>query len=289
MRPLLLLIGAAALGCGDSAPPDAGGDGMACPVGMHECPSGCRPDDPSDNPATGCRLGCGEACPRPMGGMAVCSAGRCDVVCTAPYVRSGTSCVCMAQTCAMRGVMCGMTDNGCGTPLNCGMCATGQTCTDGQCICMPDDGEPNDTDTMALSLGDFPTMPATTMMFTEYALDAEDDVDFFRVRVQDNMTPMNPVMRVTLSNVPAGSDFELGAWFTCDNPPDASGCDRGTPDTTLGPVGCLGASAAGMDEVQILARCDDSGEEKGGTLLIRVQATTWMNACMPYTLEILVD
>ena len=276
-----------ALGCGGGGSTDGGPgpDATSCPVNMHSCSGSCVADGDND-PATGCRLGCGSACPSPTGGVPICSAGACDVMCTAPYERSGGTCVCMPQSCSARGIQCGMTDDGCGTSVNCGMCGTGQACVDGACACGPDGAEPNEDPTTAFALGDFPTMPDTVMSFAMFSLQSMDDVDFFKVRVVDAELTMNPVMRVTLSNVPAGSDFELGVWFTCDNSPNTSRCDQGTPDTSFGDVGCIGqmSMTGGLDRAQITGFCN--GEEKSGDLIIRVRATTWMNACMPYTLEV---
>ena len=46
-----------------------------------------------------------------------------------------TSCaVCVPKTCSQLGKTCGSVDNTCGTALNCGTCASGKTCTNGNCV-----------------------------------------------------------------------------------------------------------------------------------------------------------
>src|SRR6478736_9709301 len=52
-----------------------------CAAGQHACGAGCITDQAND-PANGCRLGCGAACPTPTMGTASCtSAGTCDFTC----------------------------------------------------------------------------------------------------------------------------------------------------------------------------------------------------------------
>jgi hypothetical protein len=194
--------------------------------------------------------------------------------------------MCRPQTCSERGVQCGMTDNGCGGALDCGMCGTGRECMDNLCVCAADMAEPNERDLDAFMLGTFPDQPDTTMTFDMFALQTAEDVDFYRVNVVDSAMA-NPVIRVELANIPAGSDFQLGAWFRCDAGGDATRCDAGTDDTSFGPRGCISEATGTMPErVQLQTFCDTTSET--GHVIIRVQAAAWMNACMPYELLVSV-
>lgn len=58
-------------------------------------------------------------------------------------VHYGGSC-CVPKTCAGQGQSCGPLDDGCGTTLDCGSCATGDTCLAGTCGCK--DGVKNGTE-----------------------------------------------------------------------------------------------------------------------------------------------
>ncbi|MBW2463642.1 MAG: hypothetical protein JRH11_18470 [Deltaproteobacteria bacterium] len=293
--PALLAAGLLFAGCQTSAVPDAGraDSSVMCGAGLHGCDGMCVPDQVND-PDLGCRLGCGDACPAPSptaSGNAICtSSGRCDVMCTAPYRKVSGRCECVPLTCTQAGAQCGSAvDDGCGGRLACGTCGDGRMCTEtNQCACTVDAAEPNDLEIQAFMLGDFPDTPDTEMTFSAYTLDSDTDVDLYRVRVRDTASA-NPTVRVELRNIPAGSNFELGAWYRCDAGGDATRCDAGTnaTDLTLGPAGCLSEETGIMPErVQLQSFCDT--DDDSGNVIIQVRSTTWMNACMPYELFVSV-
>lgn len=295
---LFLLVSASALsiaGCGDdSSGSDGGGDsGIRCMSGMHDCDGECVTDQIND-PAMGCRRGCGTPCPEPSeGGMATCtSSGLCDVRCTTPYVKEGDNCVCRPQSCSEAGAMCGMgVDDGCGGRIDCGMCGEGRMCDDdNQCVCMVDEAEPNEEELEAYLLGDFPDTPDTMMTFSEFTLNTETDVDIYRVRVRDT-GDASPTLRVELRNIPPASNFELGAFFRCDSSPNTTRCDGSLLGMEMdGPLGrgCVSENPnQDPERVQLQTFCGSSDES--GNLFIEVRSTTWMNACMPYELFVLVE
>lgn len=293
--PALVAGGLLLTACETSDVPDTGREdsSVACGSGLHECDGMCVADQVND-PDQGCSQGCGDPCRAPSpteSGMAICtSSGVCDVQCVAPFRKVGDRCECVPQTCTQAGAQCGNpVDDGCGGRLDCGTCGDGRMCTDmNQCACTVDAAEPNDMELEAFMLGDFPDSPDTEMTFSVYSLDSDTDVDLYRVRVRDTATA-SPTVRVELSNIAPGSNFELGAWYRCDSGGDTTRCDAGTPatDTTLGPVGCLSEEADTTPErVQLQTFCD--GDDESGNLIIEVRSTTWLNACMPYELLVSV-
>jgi formylglycine-generating enzyme required for sulfatase activity len=50
----------------------------------------------------------------------------------------GGYCVCIPDTCQSLDVVCGTFEDGCGNPLECGICGKGLTCVAGKCLCIPD-------------------------------------------------------------------------------------------------------------------------------------------------------
>jgi len=265
-----------------------------CMSGMHPCGTSCVTDQIND-PAMGCRRGCGTPCPVPReGGNATCtSSGLCDVQCTAPFRKMGDMCVCVPMSCSEAGAQCGTAvDDGCGGRIaDCGMCGDGRECDEmNQCGCIIDDAEPNETDLEAFLLGDFPDTPDTMMTFSEFTLNNADDVDIYRVRVRDSGDAA-PTIRVELRNIAPGSNFELGAFYRCDSSPDTTRCDAPVGmtamDTPLG-RGCVSENPAQDPErVQLQTFC--GGGDESGNLYIEVRSTTWMNACQPYELFVLVE
>jgi hypothetical protein len=76
----------------------SGGSVNDCMVPRHVCGGLCV----DNTPGTGCyqSTSC-TACPTPTNGSATCATdGLCDVMCTSPYVKSGTSCNCPTQCCS---------------------------------------------------------------------------------------------------------------------------------------------------------------------------------------------
>lgn len=254
-----------------------------CGPGEHPCGALCV-DDLPDEPLNGCRLGCGEPCPEPEGGHATCSlAGTCDIACDAPFVRDGSACRCEPATCATLGAACGAVDDGCGGTLACGGCASGATCTDGACACVPDAGEPNDVRTETTDLGTLSDSPDSSRTVSEYALGRSDDEDWYRFSITDGTDGGNPQITVTLSAIPSGSDYDLEIFYLCSG--NASVCTAGEAITLMD--GCASRNAGTATETAALGS-ECSGIDDSGLLLVRVLSRTWGGSCDPYTLRVAV-
>ncbi len=52
----------------------------------------------------------------------------------APFCENSCVAGCNAKTCSFLNYECGNTDNGCGSTINCGVCASGKTCSSGRCV-----------------------------------------------------------------------------------------------------------------------------------------------------------
>jgi hypothetical protein len=272
-------------GARDAARPrDAGRDAaVVCDTGEHRCGGGCIPDL-SNDPAMGCRLGCGEACIAPTNGTATCTgAGTCDFTCNSPFRRVGDACMCTPSTCEDLGFMeCGMPDDGCGTPLDCGSCDGGRTCERGLCACPADAHEENDSRSTATVIpGDLDDSTDPDTSVNDFSIHVMRDVDWIRWHVIDGFDlGGNPVITVTLDMLPIGADYDMSAYFVCDSGGDASSCEVGTSDNMVG-RGCRSANVgAGITEsVRIATEC--SGIDEHGFLYVRVDPRT-LAACGDY-------
>lgn len=273
---------------------DGGGGGRdsgttSCPSGEHACGAGCVRDLAND-PANGCRLGCGEPCDAPDMGDAACDmAGMCTWTCEPPFRRMGDTCVCTPTTCDTIGYECGAPDDGCGTPLDCGSCDAGAACTMGRCACTADPLEPNDSNTMPTvrsGLNDADDPPDVILAAN---IDEMRDEDWWSFPITDGTDGGNPRITVTLRNIPIGSDYALSAYYVCGDRTDNSTCAAGAPDNYLG-RGCAGmVSGSGPETVELETDCDRTlSANDDGTLFVRVTAPTWMNTCGNYEVVVRV-
>ncbi len=275
---------------------DAGRDGgrdagpTTCMTGTHLCGAACVPDM-ANMPANGCRLGCGTPCMTPANAMGTCDAmGRCGFTCTAPYVPMGMGCSCTPTSCMALGYECGAPDNGCGEALSCGTCSGGGTCVEGRCGCLPDAAEPNNSNTsaragMRLNDSDDPSFTISGMN-----IHAAGNEDWFAYPVTDGSDGGNPRINVTLSNIPAGADYELVAYYACDTSNDDSSCSAGSPDNFVG-RGCNGAASGSASEtVEITTECANGvfNSDDSGTLYIRVIPRAWSTSCGAYQIDVRV-
>lgn len=291
-------------GAGDTGPPsdsgprtdggprrDAGPVGrdgsVACPGGQHACGAGCITDQPND-PANGCRFGCGEACPTPTMGVAACtSGGACDFSCPLPFHRVGDTCTCAPTTCLAMGYECGSPDDGCGAPLDCGMCSPGAMCLSGTCGCPPDTHENNDSNAVATPEPELTDSADPNVTLSDFTIDHEGDVDWIRFHVVDAFDGGNPHLTVRLYNIPTGSDFDLGVWYVCDGGGDASACSVGTQNNMIG-RGCISSHTGIAEEnVDLPTDCGFLANADG-LMFIRVSAPTFGASCMPYALDVRV-
>jgi hypothetical protein len=246
--------------------------------------------DLANDPANGCRLGCGEACPAPPAGMTSCSpAGTCDFACTPPFVRMGTMCVCTPRTCASMGYECGAPDDGCGTTLDCGSCGTTGTCIDGTCACMPDAAEENDGSSSATMLASYDdSADPPPGVFQDYNIDVATDVDWMRFAITDGTDFGNPQITVALDRIPTGADYALSAFYVCADDPDSTTCAMGTVDNELG-HGCTAVDSSATETVELATDCDDLlSSDDSGTLYVRVRPVTWGGSCAAYRVTVSV-
>lgn len=300
---LLLLSLVVAIGCADggsvgvdsgstrrdAGPRDDAGSGE-CPSGQHGCGGGCI-DDLENLPENGCRVGCGEPCPTPPDGVAVCTdEGMCAFGCEPPFRLVDGECVCAARTCEDMGAMCGAPDDGCGATLDCGACPGDGVCTDGVCGCPLDAQEPNDsfvTVDAAPLLADIPNED-WSMAYTSFGIHAADDVDIYRFHVDDSgaFNP-EPTITVDLTGIPTGADYDLSAFWVCDEGGNDSTCESGASDNERG-IGCSSTSSGSTPErVVIAVECTPTASTNdSGTLYVRVSPSTHGGACTPYDLSI---
>ncbi len=264
---------------------------VTCPTGQHACGAGCITDQPND-PAHGCRLGCGEGCPTPSSGIPACSTdGTCDFTCPSPFHRTGDTCTCMPRSCTDMGYMCGAPDNGCGTPLNCGTCASGAMCNGGVCGCLPDTHEPNDSNAVATHEPEVADNNDPSITLSDFTIDHMGDVDWIQYHVVDGFDGGDPHVTVRLYNIPSGSDYDLGVWYACDNHDDNSSCTTGTSNNMIG-HGCISSHTGITEEnVDLPSDCGSTvfvPNDASGNLFIRVTAPTFNGSCMPYALDVRV-
>lgn len=275
---------------------DAGGGGMVdagppqCAVGEHVCGGGCVDDLPNE-PENGCRLGCGDACEVPMGGVAACDDdGNCTLGCEPPFALVDGECVCEPRSCEDLGFMCGAPDDGCGTALDCGSCEGDAVCNMGMCGCALDDLEPNDRRIEVMTAVASVPNEDWTMVFDQWNLHASDDEDWIRLSVADSgVFDSNPSIRVTLDQIPMGSNYDLGIYYVCDENMDQSSCTSGRPDNSIG-NGCVAdASGTAPDTAAMDADCTGADTDDSGTLWIHVSAPTYGGMCSAYSLNVEIE
>lgn len=259
---------------------------ISCPAGQHACGGGCI-DDLANDPANGCRLGCGEACPAPPAGTTACSmAGACTFTCTSPFRMMGDTCVCTARTCEDMGWECGAPDDGCGMPLDCGSCGTG-TCIDGACACMPDPHEENDSNTTATRIATLNDADAPRdSIVSDDNIDELTDVDWLRWEITDGTDFGNPQITVTLDQIPIGSTYQLSTFYACNGGMDATSCTGATVDDEIG-HGCT-SSGTTVRTHMLATDCEHASTDDSGVLLVRVRAPSWGSTCEPYRVTVRV-
>jgi len=192
----------------------------------------------------------------------------------------------MPTTCDAAGSACGTTDDGCGGTIDCGMCPEGTNCVDHLCECSPGVGEPNESPTAAISLGEFRDSDDREEIYALYAITSDSDEDWYELTVVDACCLSNPSIHVELSGIPSGSNYDLGLWYDCDSGGGPGTCADGTPDTAMG-GGCLSTNSSNMPEtVQLDTSC--GGINENGTAFIRVRAASWAATCGVYRLTIRV-
>lgn len=162
-------------------------------------------------------------------------------------------------------------------------CTTGDACSGGTCAGTPriDGSEPNDARASARSLGtvsdsdDYPHASTTASLYPD------GDEDWFRFHDSDDWGAIYP--RIDLSNVPAGSDYDLCAYYQCDSSSPSVGCESGTSSTFEGLPGCCSAAGGSASE-SVRLNPDCSGVDDSGTVYVRVYRYGGSATCADYTL-----
>lgn len=235
----------------DAGPDPVDGGPTGCTAGTHPCGPDCVADR-ANLPENGCRLGCGGACIPPSMGASTCSSGgACDFTCTPPSMRVG------------------------------GGCSGGG--------CAPDAAEPNDTEDRAYAFADFADYPDSSMTFTVFRVHASTDTDWYRFVVHDYGLDGNPIVRVTLDNIPSGSDFDLGAYYKCNAVGVTTATCRsggGSPDLlATGYQGCTSSAGGSASETaEFDTEC--AGSDESGVVLVRVLPYSWSGSCDSYSLRV---
>jgi hypothetical protein len=179
-----------------------------------------------------------------------------------------------------------MVDDTCGGMIECGACAGGAACNEGLCGCTADAAEPNDSQITTHSIGAFNDASDRAETFAAFNLSAEDDVDWYVATVTDGSDGGNPQIQVDLAGFGGSSDYDLAAWYVCDSGTNATTCDAGAPDSTVG-LGCRSDSlGATLEQVRLATDCAHIGFNDSGRLFVRVEARTWNRTCEPYSLTV---
>ncbi|HVK83032.1 MAG TPA: hypothetical protein VM513_02945 [Kofleriaceae bacterium] len=192
-----------------------------CEDGYHACGQTCLADSATnDKPELGCALGCGQPCPTPANGVAICTDdGICGFECEAGFARLGSQCV--ASVCDSVGYGCGTYTDDDGTSFSCGTCAGGSSCgTNHQCTVAPDAKEPNDTAAQAKYLGSYSDYDELTTWTENLNIHSTTDEDWFKLDVVDAWDGGAPRVKVELArrdatNAWLASPHELTIWWKC--------------------------------------------------------------------------
>lgn len=266
--------------------------GATCGQNEHMCGTRCVANN--DNvPELGCTLGCGSPCPTRDNARSFCRTdGLCSFECLPPFMLQGGECVCVPTTCEGLGLECGMISDGCGMTANCGTCPSG-ICSEGFCGCGPDEFESNQTLGTAFAGTDLDDDPGdndlpSSAVVTSASLSSIGDSDWFKWHVDDTfqVISQNPLLKVTLSNIPTGDNYALQAFYVADGTCTANHeCRIGMLDTTMG-RGCSSNNAGNSNEqIELYTDCGGSTSEDG-TLYVRVYSTTNRESCANYRLLI---
>lgn len=167
-------------------------------------------------------------------------------------------------------------------------CTSGDQCSGGECIGNPvqDSYESNNSITTSYYLGsvdDSDAFPADTFTATIYP---ESDIDWFRYH--DNDTPIGVISpRVELSNIPSGTNYDLCAYFDCDEPYTAElDCVIGSSSSYSGLPGCCSRNSGSTAETVYLdPSCGGWLTDDSGSVYIRVEKVAGAATCVPYTVE----
>jgi hypothetical protein len=134
-------------------------------------------------------------------------------------------------------------------------------------------------------LGELSDTPDSSGVYGEMSLDSAEDIDWVYFGISDDFDFTNPDITVTLDQVPAGSTYELSAFYMCSNGSGGTTCTGGTPITDPGP-GCKTTAGSAQGQLRLATLCGGLTSDASGSLFVRVRSTTWSGLCNPYRLRV---
>ena len=254
-------------------PKDCSAQSDACNVGI--CAAGlCVKNPVNNNCSDGDSCTTGDKC---VGGQCVGTA----LNCTGLNDQCNTG-VCVGGTCKAQPKTASCNDND--------SCTSNDTCSNGVCggTPMTDAYEPNNT-----YIGKAITNISDCDDSGKYSLSAtlypSGDEDWFYFKVSDN-TGCDVQPQVELA-VPSGVDYDLCAYFECNNGDDSSDLDCLTGTKVSGPKaktsGCCSTKTGSQSEtVRISPSCSFLGTgDESGYIDVRIYKKSGTATCTPYTLK----
>jgi len=210
--------------------------------------------------------------------------------------------VCCDSSCSSTCYSCLATDTGgvdgaCGIMTNGISCDDGNSCTfddicsNGQCLgtATNDAYEPNDYPSQSVDLGTIDDTAiwedADNIAGTVYPA---EDVDWYQYTISDGEGSLSP--RVSLRNIPAGINYNLCAYYECDNIGDYDViCDEGSLTSYDGMKGCCSTNSGSTPESVIFTPiCSHEIFESNynsGTVFIRVYPFDSVGSCDSYLVD----
>lgn len=175
-------------------------------------------------------------------------------------------------------------------------CTSDDTCAEGTCSGSPtlDQFEPNNTFESFSHLG---TTTDDSSDWPEDAFDASlhplTDVDWFRFTAIDSSLITDDLRpKVSLSNIPSSVNYNLCAYYQCDDPGDGESieCISGSLSSYNGHPGCCSNQSGSISEViQFRPRCDNAPfytpDDDTGNVLIRIYRVSGSPTCNLYHVE----
>jgi len=213
----------------------------------------------------------------------VVDSGRPECVTAGDCAGVVTPGVCEVAACV--GGRCRLDASSAGTSCDDGdSCTSSDVCGGGGCAGTPrtDSAEPNNTRASATTLSsvsDGDSYPAGTTSNSLYPL---GDEDWYRYHDSDDLfSSIYP--RAGLTGLPAGTEYDLCAYFDCDSSGTTVTCTSGTSSTFEGLPGCC-SSASGTSDENVRLNPNCSGTDDSGTVYVRVFRFAAAASCENYTL-----
>jgi len=174
-------------------------------------------------------------------------------------------------------------------------CTSGDTCNGGVCVGTPigDGYEDNDNASFASTLqAKNDNSSWNQASSTNATLFGPGDVDWYKFKMNDNTnTDGEPDVRVDLSSIPSGSDYELCVYLDCDDPgngEEAKNCNGSSWTFNNHPGCCSDNTGSQSESITFQTNCKNGGilpDDDTGDIYIRVRAFAAEDyTCSSYTL-----